>query len=118
MLFDFDTFKDIAKSVYPDTAYSFGEAILVFRYFFKKYEEATGEPHPAINTNQIVWICKEMPRIKNCYGGEIELSADEYMGLIDRYFRTPFKNCDYRINHFFSGRVREMRYYEMMSDED
>lgn len=118
MLFDFESFKDIAKAVYPETPYSFGEAMTVFRYFFKKYEEVMGEPHPAINVSQIVWICKEMPCITNYYGGKIELSADEYVSLIDRYFRTPFKNCDYRINHFFCGRIREMRYYEMMGDED
>lgn len=32
--------------------------------------------------------------------------------MIDAYFETEFYDCNYRINHFFSGQIRELRFYE------
>lgn len=57
MLFDFEKFEDIAASVYPETPYSFEESMSVFKYFFSKYEQVMGYPHPPIKANQIVRIC-------------------------------------------------------------
>ena len=56
MLFDFDKFSRIAASVSPGGAYSLEETLNVFRYFFEKYEEVRGEPHPPIRASQIVRI--------------------------------------------------------------
>lgn len=115
MLFDFDKFKMVAANVYPgDTAYSFDDAMSVFRYFFEKYEEMTGETHPPIRASQIVRICRDMPYIDHQGNGSIcpDIDPCDYPVLIDKYFQTPFDNCDYRINHFFSGRIRELRFFE------
>lgn len=115
MLFDFDKFKRIAASVYPRKAvYPFEDAMSVFRYFFEKYEEVTGEPHPPIRASQIVRICQDMPYIdqQSKGGSYADIDPDAYPELIDKYFQTPFRNCNYRINHFFSGRIRELRFYE------
>ena len=32
--------------------------------------------------------------------------------MIDQHFQTRYRRCDYNINHFFSGRIRELRFYE------
>lgn len=95
-----------------DEEYSLDDALFVFRYFFSKYEEEMKEPHPPINTGQIVRIIRAMPYIgqDSC----VELEPHEYPVLIDQYFKTYFENCNYRINHFFSGRVRELRYFETL----
>lgn len=113
MLFDFDKFSDITASVYPGGTYTLEEALEVFRYFFQQYEECIGEVHPPIRVSQIVRICQDMPYIFLQDRGEsyIDVTPEDYTALIDNYFQTEFYNCDYRINHFFSGRVREMRYY-------
>ena len=43
-------------------------------------------------------------------GGSLEpLAPEDYLDLIDLHFKTRYRNCDYNINHFFSGRIREMR---------
>ena len=44
MLFDFEKFSDITASVYPGGAYSLEDALSVFQYYFKKYEEHIGRP--------------------------------------------------------------------------
>lgn len=109
MIFDFDKFKRIAASVYPDNAgYSFEDAMRVFRYFFERYEEMAGEAHPPIKSSQIVRICQDMPYIDQVR----DIPPDAYPVLIDKYFQTPYRNCNYRINHFFSGRIRELRFFE------
>lgn len=114
MLFDFDKFSRIATSVYPGGAYSLEETLNVFRYFFEKYEEVRGEPHPPIRASQIVHIMLDMPYVeqRDRCGSIADIDPDCYPVLIDKYFQTPFKNCNYRINHFFSGRIRELRFFE------
>ena len=57
MLFDFEKFSNITASVYPGGAYSLEGALSVFQYYFEKYEEHTGRPHPPIKASQIVRIC-------------------------------------------------------------
>lgn len=114
MLFDFEKFSDITASVYPGGAYSLEDALSVFQYYFKKYEEHTGRPHPPIKASQIVRICQDMPYISQaCSGGRYaDIEPEDYPTLIDKYFATKYRNCDRNINHFFSGRIRELKFYE------
>ena len=93
MLFDFEKFEDIAASVYPETPYSFEESMSVFKYFFSKYEQVMGYPHPPIKANQIVRICQKMPFI-SCEekGGSIaDVDADEYCKPISTLIRRSFR---------------------------
>ena len=114
MIFDFNRFADITASVYPGGAYSLEEALSVFRYYFERYEEHTGRPHPPIRASQIVRICQDMPYInRECNGGRYaDIEPEDYPVLIDKYFATKYRNCDRNINHFFSGRIRELKFYE------
>lgn len=112
MLFDFNEFARITEKVYSGGPYSLEEVLSVFRYFFEKYEEFAKEPHPPIRAGQIARICEAMPYIDRTHGSMADIEADTYPDIIDQYFKTPLRNCDYRINHFFSGKVRALRMYE------
>lgn len=115
LLFDFDKFANITARVFPDdVGYSLGDALSVFKYYFERYEEHTGHPHPPIRADQIVRIIRAMPwlcetsKLSSC----VELEPFCYPSLIDKHFATKYRNCDYNINHFFSGKIRELRFYE------
>lgn len=114
MQFDFERFSNIVASVFPEGPYSLVDALNVFRYYFQKYEEHTGHPHPPIKASQIVRIVQDMPWIQ----GEVrsamysDISVDAYYAMIEQHFVTKYKRCDYNINHFFSGRIRELRFFE------
>lgn len=97
-----------------ESPYTFNEVLDVFEYFFNAYENATGEAHPPIKKEQIARIIKVMPfydEVPNA-SGCADIIPEAYPVLIDKYFETPFRNCNYRINHFFSGDVRTLRMYE------
>lgn len=111
-----DKFREIAAAAYKDagTPYTLEEVLSVFDYFFASYEAARGEPHPPIRKQQMIRIMEAMPYIdqQDRGNGTVDMKAEYYPALIDAYFKTDFPNCNYRINHFFSGRIRELRYYE------
>lgn len=111
LLFDFDKFKRITASVYSESPYSLEDILSVFHYYFEKYEEYTGKAHSPIRANQIVHIIQVMPWADG-EGREIDLEPFCYPVLIDKHFQTQYRHCDYNINHFFSGRIRELRFYE------
>ncbi len=105
---DFDVFNELAAEAYPESCpYTLEECLEIFRYFFQRYEQFSGQSHPMLKTDQINRIIRKMPFLN-----EIELDPDSYPVMIDKYFHTAFLNCDYRINHFFSGKIRELRFYE------
>lgn len=111
LLFDFDKFANITARVFPsDGEYSLEDALSVFKYYFERYEEYTGHPHPPIRADQIVRIIRAMPWL--CDGSCVELEPFCYPPLIDKHFATKYRNCDYNINHFFTGKIRELRFYE------
>ena len=114
LLFNFEKFSVIAASVYPNTPYSLEDALSVFRYYFEKYEKYTGRPHPPINASQIVRIAQNIPwiEIENWGAYSEYVAPEDYRVLIDKHFATKYRRCDYNINHFFSGKIRLMRWLE------
>lgn len=114
MVFDFEKFSNITQAVFPNVPYSLSEALEVFRYYFQKYEEHTGHPHPPIKASQIVSIVQDMPWLCAEDKGTVysDVTVYAYYAMIDQHFATKYKRCDYNINHFFSGRIRELRFYE------
>lgn len=116
MDFDFKTFANIVQKVFPEQEgdYTIRQALEVFQYYFEKYEEASGKPHPPIRAEQIKRILGEMPWIfLEDRGGDYEdVSPACYRAMIDQHFQTKYRGCNYNINHFFSGRIRENRFYE------
>lgn len=114
MYFNFDIFSRIATQAYQEakTPYSLQEVLDVFGYFFEAYEAQMRETHPPIRRDQIKRIIDLMPFYDGISSSGVDIAPEDYPILIDSYFRTPFRNCNYRINHFFSGDIRTMRMYE------
>lgn len=109
-LADLEYGKLIAQlSDYP---YSFDEVMFVFRKFFICYEAYMGEQHPPLKREQIRKCMEVMPYFDGKGSSIADFTLEEYDEIIEQYFRTPFKNCDYRIAHFFSGDIRFLRAYE------
>lgn len=119
MLFDFETFSNIAKLVYRNVKvpYSEEDVLSVFACYFATYEHHMRRPHPPINARQIRRIIQEMPYIDpGSKGGKYEdIIPEAYVEeLIPKHFQTKYRHCDYNINHFFSGSIRQLRYYETL----
>lgn len=98
MLFDFDKFSSITASVYADSPYSLAEVLEVFRHYFEQYEAYTGAPHPPIRAVQIERIIREMPYIDETdkVNSTMDIDPDCYEDMIDKHFRTRYRNCDYK----------------------
>lgn len=110
-MFDFESFTRIVKLAYRrcgGSSYTLPEVLQVFRYYFVTYELIFEQPHPFINVSQAAGIIEKMPRTRN----GIPLVPEEYEVIIDQHFITKYRCCDYNINHFFSGQIRDLRYYE------
>lgn len=101
-------FEQAVASVYNGGPFSLDDVIDVFAYFFDAYRENRGEPHPSMTLEQIRQIVNIMPTLEN----GTELEPGDYPLMIDKYFRTKFRRSDYKIFHFFSGRIRDLRFYE------
>lgn len=126
MLFDFDRFSKIAASVYNQgNPYSLEDCLMVFRLYFQAYEEYMGHPHPPIRASQIARIMQDMPFLERPdpaftqwlketlnYTAFPDIDQGTYPILIQMHFKTKYRRCDYNINHFFSGRIREIRLHE------
>lgn len=114
LLFDFDTFAGLVQRAYDGEPYTLEQVLSVFKYYFWRYEETFGHPHPHIRMEQIRRIIQIMPFIdRDSIGGSIyDIEPENYQEMIDQHFKTAYKNCDYNINHFFSGQIRELRLYE------
>lgn len=114
MMFDFDRFSEITAGVHPpQNLYSLEDALNVFRYYFQRYEEHTGHPHPPIKAAQIKRLCECMPFLDRTGGSIADIDPEAYPLMIEKHFETKYRNCDWNINHFFYGRIRAMRFYEV-----
>jgi len=114
VLFDFDRFRVSAALAYRrcgGSSYSLQDILEVFRYYFETYELVFEEAHPAISISQIAAMIGEMPHLQD-NTQSIEVSPEDYKLMIDQHFVTKYRACDYNINHFFSGKIRNLRYYE------
>ncbi len=117
MQFDFSIFAVIATKAYQtvsDPVYSLKDVLAIFGYYFERYEATFGRVHPNIRTEQIASIIERMPYIDDEHGRIQDIDPESYQDLIDQHFRTQYRNCNYRINHFFSGSIRTLRYYETL----
>ena len=115
MIFDFELFKNRTKLAYrnvKDSPYSFNDVLSVFNYYFETYELIKEEAHPMISISQIESIIEVMPYLLDKSGTVLDIDPDTYEALINQHFGTKYRQCDYNINHFFSGVIRYMRYFE------
>lgn len=114
MLFNFERFTECAKLAYrhfENSPYSLNDVLAVFKYYFETYEYVLGQVHPPIKVKQIRDIIMKMPFFDE-RGINVDLTVEDYEILIDQHFVTDYRECDYNVIHFFSGKIRELRYYE------
>ena len=121
MLFDFDRFTIAAKLAYRRngcSSYSLDDVLQVFLYYFETYEMIFDTAHPMISIPQIAKIIEKMPVVledDENSSSLTDISPEDYEAIIDQHFVTKYKRgCDYNINHFFSGQIRNLRYYETL----
>lgn len=117
MQFDFDKFRSIVSSIYPtdpeETTYTPEQSLAVFYCYFQYYEHHRKQPHPPIKADQILNIIRSMNWMFDEYEEPMELFPEDYPAMIAKHFKTQYRCCDYNINHFFSGKIRTLRYYEV-----
>lgn len=89
----------------PNTVYCYK----IVKYYFEKYREHFGKNHPRLTTAVVYSILEKL-----LYGTETFEPHDtsEWQALIDSYFDTRFKDCDYHIMHFLSDTVINNRFFE------
>lgn len=114
LLFDFDKFSSITASVYADSPVQPCRSVGGVPILLRAVRSVHGAPHPPIRAVQIERVIREMPYIDETdkANSTMDIDPDCYEDMIDKHFRTQYRNCDYNINHFFSGRIRELRFYE------
>ncbi len=49
--------------------------------------------------------------------GEFDVTPQDYFYMLQKYFKTEYKGCNYSLAHFMSGRVRLLKYYETVGNE-
>ena len=111
VMFDFDIFKRIVIKEYKAIGkhpYTIDEVLAIFKYYFNSYQLYMGKEHHYLKPEQIRRIIEEMPQCD-----DFDFEPQDYETLIDSYFETDFYS-DRNINHFFSGQIRELRYYEKL----
>ena len=122
MKFDFKLFTLFATKAFYNVSstYHLEEILEVFRQYFECYEHYRGKAHPNIRIEQIEKIIETMPFANGDMTGDIDFDPDDYEYMIKQHFKTRYNNgrCDYNINHFFSGDIRGVRYYERFRDDE
>ncbi|MGI6014261.1 MAG: hypothetical protein ACOX7K_08310, partial [Oscillospiraceae bacterium] len=79
---NWERFEPLAAAAYEeaDTPYTLEEALSVFRYFFQRFEDTQGTPHPPIRKQQIIRIMEAMPYIEQADRGNgiVDIEAEYY----------------------------------------
>nr|WP_312578240.1 hypothetical protein [Sedimentibacter sp.] len=87
--------------------------IEIFEYFYKCYEEYTGNTHPKIKNDHIKKVMSDLPYIVVDNVDE-EVDVEDNKALIDAYFEQPWEEAiNPTILHFMSENIRLNRYYEV-----
>ncbi len=101
---DFESFRKRVKTLMGNNE-RVKDIITVFQWYFLNYEKYMQKQHPNLKDDQIVKIASKMFD---------EYDVEDYGLMIRKHFLTKYRSCDYNINHFFSGRIREMRHHEII----
>ena len=123
---DFEIFRKVATRAYEDIpdkrkCYTLEQSLTIFEYFFKTYADKLGKEHAPIGRDNTRRLIEKLPYIdaKDAELGYFDIDPEEYPYIIDQYFGTRFfPGCDYRINHFLSGNIRELRLYEVQAGRE
>ena len=88
--------------------------IWIVMYYCRTYREVMGISHPMLNQECMDKVVRGI-----IYGTDSDIIKtideyveDDYEVLIDQHFKTHYRNCDYNILHFVSGKIRDLRGFE------
>lgn len=107
-------FKEISMYFSTFTARHFDEIenpdeiIPAVEYYLERYEEYTGEGHPALKVRQWQTVINNILALDE----PEQIGLEEIEIIIDKHFVTEYENCDYNILHFVSGDIIKHRFYE------
>lgn len=105
-------YKACSDSLSDD--WTFYDYVNFFSFYISRYFEVFGKDHPHMRTQTIKQIIMALPEAYDIYGRPIYFDPDDYPEIIDSYFSTDFGDlCNHAMPHFISGRIREMRCYDL-----
>ena len=84
--------------------------INIVRVFVKAFKEYRQEEHPHISFKSMQSGIEALHDFETDNDNLIDL--DDWQAMIDKYFSTPFDNCDYHFNHFASPNILQNRFFE------
>lgn len=98
----------------PEDEFSLGNVLDLFRYFYRAYKTKFKRDHPHITTETIKGIIQDLPEAVDPETGmTVDLSFCDYYDMMKQYFKSDFgERCDYTFQHFMSGKIRYIKYYE------
>lgn len=96
-----------------DTPYTGEEIAQVFNTFFRKFRQYTGREHPEMSKEQMKSIAIKMP-VYSPYtqneeiraGRACEILPEQYSRIMDNYFNSRYRECNYHMHHFMAGAIR------------
>ncbi len=116
--FDMSIFEKTLKAVYTNNhgafIWDYKTTLDVFKAYFHQYQRAMNQPHPNLSQDNILRLIEKMPSCAAYDTGiEVDILSEDYEDLIKLYFDKSWDvECDYNINHFFSGGIRANLQYE------
>lgn len=87
----------------------FVNVINIIKYYYQKYRSVFGEEHPRINQKAMDGVVGRLLSGTD-YIDSIDFKM--YQEMIDKHFRTQYKNCDYSICHFMTEGIRNFKALE------
>lgn len=87
--------------------------IHIVEYYYDAYENTFGETHPVISNKAMSGMLDRLVSGSE-KTSDYRFDTEVYEALIDKHFRTQYKNCDYNICHFMTEEIRNNRFYETL----
>lgn len=98
------------KKQSPYTAEELAE---VFDLFFHKFRLFTGREHPEPKPGKLFTLAVVLPYYsatttdpRLISGKACEILPEQYGRIMDNYFASKYRGCNYHIDHFFAGSIR------------
>lgn len=95
------------------TPYTAEELTEVFDLYFHKFRLFTGREHPEPKTGKLYTLAKVLPYYsattndpRLMTGEACEILPEQYGRIMDNYFASKYRGCNYHIDHFFAGQIR------------
>lgn len=105
---DYDILHNQIRKICDKNDYNIKYFEPIIFHFFKKYNRRMKQSHPNLKSAQLERIMQQL-----YIGTDIveDMSPDDYILLIDRYFDT-FYDCDYNLNHFATEGILDNLFYK------